>query len=158
MEIDSKDKAILNELQKNCKQSSRQLSKKLGIPATTIHQRIKKLEKEGVLLGYHAVVDPKKVGYNSSAIVFIQVEHFVPSIVKKKTDMPHPLEELSKLPYVQEAYALTGEDDLLIKVIGKDDHDIGMFVVDKLRDVPSIKRTRTAMIVFEGKNTKQIKF
>ncbi len=158
MEIDKRDKAILNELQKNCKLSSRQLSKKLDIPPTTVHNRIKKLEENGVIKGYHAKVDPTKVGYNSSAIVFIRAKQdFVAQEEANSQKAPKPLESLIKMPQVLDAYATTGHDDIVIKVVGKDDREVGSFVINELWKLQGIERTRTEIIVFEGESNDYLK-
>ncbi|MFO7872299.1 MAG: Lrp/AsnC family transcriptional regulator [Candidatus Undinarchaeales archaeon] len=158
MKIDKKDKAILNELQKNCKLSSRQLSDKLGIPATTIHNRIKKLEENEVIKSYNAKIDPTKIGYNSSALVFIRAKQdFVAQEEGNSQKAPKPLENLIKMPQVLDAYATTGHDDIVIRVVGKDDREVGSFVINDLWKLPGIERTRTEIIVFEGESNNYLK-
>ncbi|MAF89372.1 MAG: Lrp/AsnC family transcriptional regulator [archaeon] len=152
--LDDKDKKILHELQENCRQSSRDLSKKLDLPASTIHQRIKKLEKAGIISGYTAIVDPEKVGYNSSAIIFIEFSYHD----AKKNNMSQEtiVEKISKLPNVQEAHMVTGFEDIVIKVVGKTDRDIGAFVIKTLREIPGILKTKTGIILASSKDSRRI--
>ena len=67
--MDKKDAKILKVLKENAKLSTQQISKKTLIPITTVHHRIKKMEKEGVINGYTTIVDNKKIGKNIAAYV-----------------------------------------------------------------------------------------
>ena len=67
IKLDEKDKQILKELQKDCKQTFKELAKKLKLPETTVKRRVGKLEKNKVIVGYHAVLNPRKVGKTVAA-------------------------------------------------------------------------------------------
>lgn len=72
--MDDLDKRILAELQKNARVAFREIANKNGISIGTVHNRLKKLKKEGVLLGYVPVIDSQKLGYTIIALVYIKVE------------------------------------------------------------------------------------
>tara|TARA_Y100000034_G_scaffold33094_1_gene40602 strand:+ start:461 stop:946 length:486 start_codon:yes stop_codon:yes gene_type:complete len=109
VKLDEKDKLILKELQQDCKQTFKELAKKLKLPETTVKRRVKRLEKEGVIKGYHAVLDPRKAGKTVAAFFYIQGQR-TPDYSIKEMGM-----KLTKMPCVQEVYAVVGEKDFLIK-------------------------------------------
>lgn len=154
MAIDKKDKAILEELQENAKQSSRDLSRKLGIPATTIHERIKRMEKEGVIKGYHVALDYEKVGMPTTAMVL--VSRMPRTTPEKRTFYKRIAEYAAKIPEVQEAHVVTGEYDMVLKVRGKNEKEVGSFIVDKLWNLPEVERTLTLMSFYTAKDTCKI--
>jgi len=108
IKLDESDKAILNGLQKDCKQSMRKLSKQINVPITTLHRRIKRLEKLGVITGYHARVDSKKVGKDVTAFMVLALN--------RKADVQAVGEKLGKMEGVQEVHYTAGEWDMILKV------------------------------------------
>ena len=72
--LSENDVKILSLLKKNAKLSSREISEKTSIPVTTVHNKIKKMEKEGVIKGYRAVLDKKKLGHHIHALIHITVD------------------------------------------------------------------------------------
>ena len=77
--LTKKDEIILSLLKENSKFSSREMSDKTGIPITTIHNRIKRLEEEGIIRQYTAVLDSKKLGKTIQAFIQITVTYTTPS-------------------------------------------------------------------------------
>ncbi len=151
MAIDKKDKSILNELQEDAKQSSRDLAKKLGMPATTIHERIKKMESSGIIRGYHVSIDPEKVGLATTALVLVRR---LPKTTSNRKIFFRKIGELAaKLPEVQEVHVVTGEYDMVLKVRGANDKDVGAYVVEKIWNIPEVERTLTLMSFYTAKDT-----
>ncbi|MBI4019275.1 MAG: Lrp/AsnC family transcriptional regulator [Candidatus Aenigmarchaeota archaeon] len=148
-ELDKKDKDILAELQKNCRQSTRTLGRKLGMPATTVYQRITRMRNRGLIKGFSAILDPEKIGLPTVAMVL--VKRYVRKDGKMKSE--HIGQALAKLPEVQEAYLVTGEYDALIKVRGKSEKEIGKWVVDTLWNMPEVERTLTLFCFYESKES-----
>jgi len=64
MELDQTDRSLLSTLQRDCRIPLQEVAKKLGVPKSTVHYRIKKLEQEGVIEGYHARVNAAQLGYD----------------------------------------------------------------------------------------------
>src|SRR3989338_5199694 len=73
--MDEKDEKILRLLKENSKSTTQQIAKKILIPITTIHNRIKKLEKEGIIKKYSVELDNKKIGKNIAAYIHIVVDY-----------------------------------------------------------------------------------
>ena len=105
MELDSKDVQLLEILEENAKTSVQEIAEKTGIPASTVHHRIKKLEGNKIIKGYNAVLNPKVMGKGFSAYVMVN------GAPEKYLD-----DEFFKHKYVTEVSAVTGNYDLIIKI------------------------------------------
>ena len=105
MELDKKDIQLLEILEKDAKASVQFLSEETGIPASTVHHRIKKLERNGIILGYNAELNPKIMGKGFSAYVMVN------GSPEKYLD-----EEFFQNKHVAEVSAVTGNYDLIIKI------------------------------------------
>ncbi|MBI2971904.1 MAG: Lrp/AsnC family transcriptional regulator [Candidatus Aenigmarchaeota archaeon] len=136
--LSKKDERILSLLKKNAKLSSKQISGQTGIPVTTVHNRIKKLERDGVIRGYRAIVAREKTGKNVHAFVHIELG------MKREQAVVKTLEQM---PEVEAWYILTGETDILLKVSVADVHELNDLVLNKLKTVKSIKKTQTSLVL-----------
>lgn len=105
--MDRYDYLILMELQNNGRISTAELGRKIGLSTTATKERIKKLEQEGIIKGYTAVIDSDKVGMDITAFISVPV-----------SDLPiHEMENfLSKMPEILECHKVTGDTCYLIKV------------------------------------------
>ena len=145
--MDDKDKKILDVLKENSKLSTQQISKKISIPITTVHHRMKKLEEEGIIKKYTVVLDYKKIGKPISAYVLINVDYKLLKQIKKTQD---ELTKKLKLHHsVEEASRITGGTDLIIKIRVKDVDELDDFVTTYLRNVDGIDKTQTMVILNE---------
>jgi len=156
MALDDTDKKLLRELQENCKQSTRKLAKKLGIHSTTVLYRMNKLEKEGFIKRYTAVLDPKKFGQKSTAFVMIKVNNFM-----QKGETEYPIDRISKklqkIESVSEIHIMVGEFDIMLKVRGESLEDIAQFMIDNFRDFKSGQKIETIAIFRSDKETLDVK-
>jgi DNA-binding Lrp family transcriptional regulator len=141
MKLDEKNLELLKELEKNCKQRLKKLSKKIGMSITTTYDRIKKLEKEGIIKGYQALIDYEKIGYNLPVLIELIVER------EKQFDVAN---KLIKFINVSAVYGVSGETDLLVVGKFRDRDDLTRFI-NTLFEIEGIKRTNTRVIlnVFE---------
>lgn len=121
VELDDLDKSILNLVQNGdmCVPRVNRLAEILGEPSSTVHSRIKKLEKKGVLTGYEAVVDPKKVGKPLTYFALVKLKY---PEDEKDFEFDEKLGELIAFshPLIQEVHTLTGEWELLVKIKAAD--------------------------------------
>ena len=143
MKIDEKDKQLLSLLQKNCKLSLRELSQIMEMRETTIFTRIKRLEKEGVIKEYRAILDPKAIGKNVLTFILIKYD---PSAGIKQREVA---EKIASLPEIQEVHIIAGDWDMIAKVREKDVESLGKAVLDKIREIKGVKET-VSLIVFES--------
>jgi len=142
MKIDEKDIALLKELQTNCRQSLKKLARKLNMSITTVYDRMKKLEKEGVIKGYKAILDPEKTGNDMVAFILVRMEYFH-SPEGKPLSQREIAKRISLIPNVSEVHIIAGEWDMLVKARGKTVKEIGDLVIDRLRKIRGVGRTLT---------------
>ncbi|MCD6264243.1 Lrp/AsnC family transcriptional regulator [Candidatus Bathyarchaeota archaeon] len=153
--LDEKDIQILRLLQEDCKRPVREISRRIGSPITTVYARIKRLEEQGVIKAYKAILDAEKLGRGTTAFILASFRYRMPGI-EKTLSQRDIAREVAKFPEVQEVHIITGDWDILIKVKERDVNAIGRFVVDKLRTVRGIERTLTCMVFDSAKETPDI--
>jgi Lrp/AsnC family transcriptional regulator for asnA, asnC and gidA len=107
VEIDERDLRILELLEDNARMPWRRLAKMLGVSEATVYLRIRRLESLGILRGFTARIDPSRLGLRSVMFVFLKVE---PGRLEEVR------EEIKKLPYVVEAYEVSGDYQVLAKI------------------------------------------
>lgn len=147
MKIDKKDYTILDVLKQNARLSTQKIAKKVNIPITTVHNRIKKLENTGVVKNYTVNVDNKKLGKNTTAYILVTVDY---KLLKEKKMTQYELaKKIRQNPNVELACMITGLTDILIKISVKDMDELGEFVTKYLRNVDGVERTQTAVILSE---------
>ncbi len=131
--IDDVDLRILSVLQDDCRLSFNKISRKLGISVGTAFNRVKNLEKKGILKGYTAIVDSGKLGYSLTAIIMVQAEGTF------LTDVEN---EIAKTANVVAVYDITGDYDATVIAKFKDRASLNAFIKNLLA-MPHIKRTVT---------------
>ncbi|MEM3602180.1 MAG: Lrp/AsnC family transcriptional regulator [Candidatus Bathyarchaeia archaeon] len=150
-----KDLAILNLLQENCRLTAKEIAEKIGSPITTVFAKIKRMEQLGIIKGYRAILDPKKLDFGVTAFILASFSY---RMSKEETPLSQRTiaEQISKFPEVQEVHIISGDWDILIKVKDKDVDAVGKFVVDKLRTVKGIEKTLTCLVFATPKETTAI--
>ena len=141
MKFDEIDKKILNILQENGRITNADLASKVGLSPPPMLERVKKLEKNGVITKYVALLDPKKI--NKSTIVFVSISlarHRIKSIDQVK-------EEFQTFPEILECYSITGEEDYLLKVMVQDVEEYENFMLHKLAKIPAISRIKSFIVL-----------
>ena len=146
-EINEKDRDILSLLEKDSKLTIQQISIKTGLPITTIHNRIKKMEENGIIKGYTVVIDGKKLGIGINAYVLINVEYMTPN--GKKISQVDLAKKINKNPLVEETSILAGGADIIIKLHSRNIDELNDFIINKLRDMDGVKNTQTMIVLNE---------
>lgn len=141
--LDDIDRKIISYLKVNSKTKLTTLSKRLNIPVSTIHTRIKKLEKEGIIKKYTIEIDYKKIGYEIQAFILIKYDA---NSIKTQRDL---LKELLRLPNVDKGYIITGEWDILLMCRFQTIDDLSRFILDRLRNIGGVKETYTLVVLQE---------
>ena len=132
-EFDDVDIRILSVLQEDCRLSFNQISKKTGISVGTAFNRVRSLEKKGILKGYTAIIDSGKLGYSLTAIILVQAEG---------TYLTEIENEIAKSANVISVYDITGDYDATVIAKFKDRASLNSFIKNLLT-MPHIKRTVT---------------
>ncbi len=137
--IDKIDLTILNLLQRNARTSNAEIARHVGLAPSAVFERIRKLEERGVILGYHASVNPKALGLGQLAFTFV-----------RSNDRPGGVDtaaRLAEIPEVLEVHHVAGEDCFLVKVRAMDAEALGRLLREKLGAVETITSTRTTMVL-----------
>ena len=143
--MDKKDVAILNSLKQNAKYSTNQIAKKTLIPITTVHHRIKKLEKEGIIKGYTVIIDSQKIGKPISAYILVTVDY---KLLKQfKLSQQDLVNKIRKLEGIEEAHMVTGGTDIILKVNVESIETLNHLVTERLRNLEAIDKTQTMVIL-----------
>ncbi|MBI1836911.1 MAG: Lrp/AsnC family transcriptional regulator [Flavobacteriia bacterium] len=141
IKIDATDIKLINLLQEDCKQPIKELSEKLNLSVAPIHDRIKKLEKAGIIKRYVAIVNLELI--NKPLINYCSV-----SIVKHHSDV---FEEFTKavreMDEVLECYYVSGNYDYLLKIISSDMTDYQDFILNKLSKLEHIANINTQFVM-----------
>jgi len=135
--LDSIDVRLLEELSRNSRENIASLSKKLGIPRTTVHYRIRKLIDEGVIEKFTIKPDYKKLNLGTTAFILARYDP------ESGVGQREVAQRVAALDGVYEVHIIAGEWDLLIKVRAATAEDVGKIVVDRLRDIKGIGQTVT---------------
>jgi Lrp/AsnC family leucine-responsive transcriptional regulator len=125
--LQDKDMTILEALQDNARLGVKQIARKTGIPITTVFNRIKNLEKNGIIKGYTAIIDKKKMGKEIEAFILINIAY------TSKLHQDDFSGELRALPEVDECYIISGATNVLIKVSTRDIDTLNEFIIQNLK-------------------------
>ncbi len=141
MKFDETDEKILKNLMVDARLSARQLALKLGMSTVTVLSRIKKLEKEKIILGYTAIIDQEKLGYSLTAII---------EIVAKNDKIVEIEDQISKFENVCGVYDITGSTDTLIIAKFKERSELSTFVKE-LAAISNVENTITHVVLNTAK-------
>lgn len=129
-EIDNTDKEILELLQNNSKITFKEIGEKLEMAASTIHHRVKKLEKKGIIQNYTINIDPFKVGHGTIAILGLSVDPL---------KMKQVVEELAKFEQIQLVVTTSGDHDIVIQMMAENDKKLWRFVNEHIKTIEGVR-------------------
>ncbi|AJQ96368.1 leucine-responsive transcriptional regulator Lrp [Gynuella sunshinyii] len=149
-ELSTIDRNILRVLQKNGRTSYAELSRKVGLSPTPCMERVKKLEKEGVILGYSALVNPEFL--DSALVVLVQIR-----LNRSAQDIFDQFREaVARLPEVQECYLVSGNFDYLIKARVADMSAYRKFYGETLLTLPGVQESTSYVVMEQVKETLEV--
>jgi len=135
IEIDGIDKKILSALMEDARTPVLEIARGIGISGAAIHQRLRKLEKSGLISGSKFVINPKILGYTTMAFVGIYLD--------KAVSNPEAVKQLQKIPEVLECHYTTGNWSILIKILCKDNAHLMHLLNKEIQSIPGVSRTET---------------
>lgn len=150
MKLDATDKELLRQLQIDCKQTNKELASKLALSVTAVFERIRKLERQGVIQQYVTLLNKDKI--QKGLVVFCQIK----LVQHAKEYLTKFEQEITQLEEVLECFHISGEYDYLLKVMVKDMEAFRTFMVTKLTTLNHIGSTQSSFVINEVKNTTQI--
>lgn len=156
-DIDEKERELLNLLQKGdlCVPRTTRLAHKLQIPITTLHSKLKKFERDGVVKGYRAILDGKKVG--KGMIVFAVIKVNYEKTYYSKESMEDLGTRLAKIPEILEVHSCSGDWDYLIKVKVKDSDEYANIAQKKILPLGGIQKLESYVSYITFKETSEIR-
>lgn len=146
--IDGIDKKILRALMEDARTPILEIARHVGISGAAIHQRLKKLEKSGLLTGSKFILNPKVLGYTTMAFVGIYLD--------KAVSNPEAVKQLQKIPEVIECHYTTGHWSIFIKILSKDNEHLMHVLNTEIQSIKGVSRTET-FISLQQQINRQIK-
>lgn len=124
------------------------LGQRLGLSAPSAAERVHKLEAQGVILGYAALVDPASLGYPLTAYISVSLS----SHHRREAF----LRAVEKMDQISECHHVAGEDDYLLKVRCRGTQDLDHLLARELKDKLGVARTRTTIVLSTAKETVRV--
>jgi|UniRef100_UPI004049C952 Lrp/AsnC family transcriptional regulator for asnA, asnC and gidA len=135
IEIDGIDKKILSALMEDARTPVLEIARGIGISGAAIHQRLRKLEKSGLITGSKFVINPKILGYTTMAFIGVYLD--------KAISNPEAVKQLQKIPEVLECHYTTGNWSIFIKILCKDNEHLMYLLNKEIQSIPGVSRTET---------------
>jgi Lrp/AsnC family transcriptional regulator, leucine-responsive regulatory protein len=145
--LDDKDKKIIEILKEHGDYTTRQIAKKTLLPATTIHNRIRKLKQEKIIKKFTVDLDYKQLERGFSVLVLVSVDY--KSLRELKKDQHQLAKEIKILPEVEEVSVVTGGTDIVIRVRVKDVQEYDQFLLKKFQKIKGIDKTQSLVVIHE---------
>ncbi len=136
--IDEKDEKILKILERNARTPHTHIAKEIGLSEGAIRRRIDSLEKNGIIKRYIAVIDPRKMGYNSITILGIDVE---------PTKILDIANQVAKIKEARNVYLSTGDHMIMTEIWARDGKELSDILAKKIGKIDGVKRLCPAIIL-----------
>ena len=149
MSRDAIDLKILKELQRDARISWVELSERANLSASACQRRVQSLVDAGIITGFAARIDPRKLGYDIEAFLSVRVERHD---VKSAQDFR---KAIARYPEVRSCHMMTGDIDFLLRVIAKDVRSYGRFVEEKILNLPGVTDASTSIVLDQIKHDAQ---
>ena len=141
MTLDKFDFAILHALQQDARASLHEISAQVGLSSTPCWNRIKRLEADGVILGYTVRIDPAKIGLMDTVIVHVTLESHNDEMLYKFG------QALDEIPEVLEAFLVSGSYDYYIRLVVRDTRDYERLLRERLYKIPGIRHSISSFVL-----------
>lgn len=143
--IDAIDQNILRELQEDGRITNVELSKRVGISAPPCLRRVRALEEDGIIRGYRALLDEKKLGFDLMAFAMVHL------VSQAEADLSAFSERVQRWPLVRSCWMLSGEVDFLLLCVAPDLRTFQNFVLE-LTAAPNVRNVKTALTLKQAKD------
>lgn len=141
VKLDDLDKRILEILQKEGRLSNKELAKRINLTTTPTLERVRRLEREGVIEGYSAQLNPNALDKGLSVFVTVTLSVHQLSLMSEFTDA------VKAIPEILSCYNTTGDGDFLLHIVAKDVKDYEHFMRTKLTTLPDVQRIHTSIVL-----------
>ncbi len=144
-QLDEKDLAILDALQRNGHLSHSELARMVGLAVSSVHDRVRKLVQSGIIAGWEARLSPAALGLDLLAFVYV--------LMDKPESSPAFLDVVSQVPEVQECHHIAGDWNFLLKIRVRNTSEFEALLTNRLKSVPGVMRTHTVISLTSHKDT-----
>ncbi|OWT54275.1 Lrp/AsnC family transcriptional regulator [Candidimonas nitroreducens] len=152
-ELDRTDRQILTELQRNGRLSNQELADRVSLSPSPCLRRVRRLEEEGYITKYVALVDAEKVGQGLLAYISVRLNKTARASHAPMSDFAR---DVQAWPEVVECYAMTGDMDYLLRVQVEDLTRFSRFAMDKLMQHPAVVDMRSSFTLQRIKETTEL--
>lgn len=150
MELDEKDKQLVKLLQEDCKKTTKEYADSLQLSKTAVYERIRRLERTGVITNYVALINKEKVQRDFTVLCHIKlIQHTKENVLRFER-------EILKLEEVSECFHVSGDYDYILKVNVKNMKNYREFMVTKLTAISNIGSTQSSFSIKEVKNSTSV--
>ncbi len=150
--LDPIDRKILAELQADGRMTNVELAKRVGISAPPCLRRVRTLEDNGFIRGYHADVNARELGFE------VQVFAMVGLASQAETDLTAFEEKCRNWPLVRECHMLNGEVDFILKCVSPDLSSFQSFLTGQLLTTPNVASVKTSLVIRPAKDEPGVPF
>jgi Lrp/AsnC family leucine-responsive transcriptional regulator len=147
-DLDAIDLRILDAMQDDARQSRAEVARQVGLSAAAVHERIRKLERAGVIRRYAALLDPEKT--HCDLLAFVEV------FIDRSQRESGFLQAIGRMPQVQECHRVTGAATCLLKVRVHDRHALHRLILDRINAMPGVRGTETVVVLSTTKETPRL--
>lgn len=140
MTIDRTDFEILRHLRTNARISNKELAEKVGLAASTCIIRVRRLQREGVIQGFHAHLDAAAIGIGLQALASVRLNRH------KRAEVDSFLEHILARPEVLQVHHLSGNNDFQVHIAVSDSHHLRDFVLEAFTERPEVDHVETSLI------------
>ena len=148
--LDKIDTQILGILQKDSNRTTKSIAEELGMTTSPVFERIKKLEREGFIKKYVAVLDHKKIGLKLTVFIGITLQGHTRSYLEKF------VKEINNFPEIVECHRVSGNFDYLLKLVVEDIEAYEHFIISKLTLLPYLGNVQSLITLSTGKEINEI--
>lgn len=145
--MDNIDLQILRALQENARLTTKELAAQVHLSTTPVFERMKRLEREGFILKYAAVLDAGKLGRGFTVFCSVKLKQMTRSVARNFISV------IKDIPQVAECYNISGEYDYLLKIQASDMKYYNEFIINVLGNIDSIGSILSSFVMDEIKNT-----
>jgi DNA-binding Lrp family transcriptional regulator len=150
--IDASDRKIMAELQADGRMTNVELSKRLGISAPPCLRRVRMLEEQGLIKGYHAQVDSRALGFEVMVFALVGLSS------QAEADLVAFEELCEDWPLVRECHMLNGEIDFMLKCVAPDLSTFQTFLTGDLTSAPNVASVKTSLVIRGAKQQPGVPF
>jgi DNA-binding Lrp family transcriptional regulator len=150
--LDEIDRMILRELQADGRMTNVELARRVGISAPPCLRRVRALEEQGYIRGYHADIDPRELGFE------VQVFAMVRLVSQAEADLVAFENRCVAWPLVRECHMLNGEVDFILKCVAPDLRTFQTFLTEELTAAPNVANVKTSLVIRGAKDEPGVPF